>query len=237
MTTPATAHAVGEAAAPAAVPAARLQQPSNQPDSTIRVAFQGELGAYGDHAIAQHWHGAAIAAPSASFEDVVIDVAWGWVDYGVIPVWNTIVGDIESGRSAVRLARSAAYRLIVTGDTHVSVRHQLLGLPGSTVHDIDCVASHPVALAQCQHFLSMHPNIVSTPVYDTAGAARDLSTHGERTSAAIAGRDAAARYGLIVLAEDIQDVPHNATRFVVLSRPGDQRLGATPRQAEGAIRW
>lgn len=232
-----TTSGMAQAAVAKVAPAAGSRPGARQPDSTIRVAFQGELGAYGDHAIAQHWRGAATAAPAASFEDVVIDVAWGWVDYGIIPVWNTVVGDIEPGRSAVRLARSAAYGLIVTGDTHVPVRHQLLGLPGSTIDDLDCVASHPVALAQCERFLSAHPNIVPTPVYDTAGAARDLSTHGKRTSAAIAGRNAAERYGLIVLAADIQDVPHNTTRFLVLSRPGDERLSATAPETEGAIRW
>jgi prephenate dehydratase len=217
--------------------AARSQQHAKQRGTTIRVAFQGELGAYGDQAIAQHWHGAATASPSESFEDVVIDVVWGWVDYGIIPVWNTVVGDIEPGRSAVRLAKSAAHGLVVAGDTHVAVHHQLLALPGSTMDDLDCVASHPVALAQCKRFLLAHPNIVPTPVYDTAGAARDLSTHGRKTSAAIASHHAAERYGLIVLAEDIQDVPHNTTRFLVLARPGDQRIPATVPEAGGPVRW
>lgn len=203
----------------------------------IHVAFQGELGAYGDEAIAQCWQGDAVATPSASFEHVVADVAWGIVDFGIVPVWNSVVGDIAPGCAAVRLARTAPYGLVVRGDIHVVVRHQLLGLPGSRLVDIDTVASHPVALAQCGRFLAAHPAITPRPGYDTAGAARDLVMHGTRNVAAIAGRTAGERYGLIVLAGDIQDVPDNVTHFLILARPtrgGDaERL---PRAGE-IIRW
>jgi prephenate dehydratase len=247
--------------APATVSVPQTQRRSGASGATLRVAFQGELGAYGDQAIAQCWHGSATAAPSASFEDVVMDVAWGWVDYGIIPVWNTIVGDIESGRDAVRLGQSAAYGLVPVGETQVAVQHQLLALPGSTLDDIECVASHPVALAQCRRFLLAHPRMVARPVYDTAGAARNLVTreHGpaaapehtqqpaqqpaqqharqRHTSAAIAGRAAAERYGLVILAQNIQDVASNVTRFIVLARAGQQLRGATTAIRGEPLRW
>lgn len=220
--------------------AARLSAIPEVPDENdnkVHVAFQGELGAYGDQAVTQCWHGEAVSTPSATFEHVVADVAWGMVDFGIIPVWNSVVGDIAPGCAAVRLARSAPYGLVVIGDTHVVVRHQLLGLPGSRLADIETVSSHPVALAQCGRFLAEHPKIVPTAGYDTAGAARDLVMRGTRNAAAIAGRSAADRYGLIVLATDIQDVPDNVTHFLILSRPtrssDAERL---PRPSE-IVRW
>ena len=207
------------------------------PNDKVHVAFQGELGAYGDEAITQCWNGHAVSTPSASFEHVVADVAWGIVDFGILPVWNSVVGDVAPGCAAVRLARTAPYGLVVTGDIHVVVRHQLLGLPGSRLSDIESVSSHPVALAQCGRFLAAHPKIVPTAGYDTAGAARDLVMRGTHNAAAIAGRTAAERYGLIVLASDIQDVPDNVTHFLILSRPtrssDAERL---PRTSE-IVRW
>jgi prephenate dehydratase len=235
--------------APATASVPRTQRRSGEPGATLRVAFQGELGAYGDQAITQCWHGSATAAPSASFEDVVVDVAWGWVDYGIIPVWNTIVGDIKSGRDAVRLGQSAAYGLVAAGEIEVAVQHQLLALPGSTLDDLDRVESHPVALAQCSQFLIAHPRIAPHPVYDTAGAARNLATrqHAPETaakparrrhaSAAIAGRAAAERYGLVILAENIQDVPDNVTRFVVLAQAGNRPRRTTTSINGETLRW
>ena len=77
----------------------------DSPRSILRVAFQGELGAYGDQAITQHRGGKAAAVPSASFEHVGADGAWWRCLYLRRPVWNTVVGDISPGRDAVRLAR------------------------------------------------------------------------------------------------------------------------------------
>lgn len=204
---------------------------------TIHVAFQGELGAYGDQAILQHWRGAATPIPSASFEHVVADVAWGLADYGVLPVWNTVVGDVTTGCAAVRIGLRAPYHLTVLGDVHVVVRHHLLGLAGARLDEIRDVASHPVALAQCGRFLAAHPHIVVNSAYDTAGAARDLALSGPRSTAAIAGRIAAERYGLSILREDIQDVPDNVTHFLVLARAAHQGNSSATLRSSGISRW
>lgn len=203
--------------------------------STVRVAFQGELGAFSDEAIARRWNGSATPVPFVSFESVVVGVANGIADYGILPVWNTIVGDIEPGCAAVSAGRSGTYGLVVIGEAHVDVRHQLLALPGTMLRDITSVASHPVALAQCGDFLAAHPRMRPSPAYDTAGSARDLAANGDRTSAAIASRLAAERYGLVVLQADIQDVPVNVTHFLVLGRPRPTR-GAARRAGSNDMR-
>lgn len=203
-----------------------------------RVSFQGELGAYGDEAIIQQWHGQATAVPSASFEHVITDVATGFTDFGIVPVWNSIVGEIKAGVAAIQIGKQTPFTIRVIGDIHVLVKHQLLGLQGSVSDDIRSVASHPVALAQCTSFLRNHPLIETIPSYDTAGAARQLATSGSPTASAIAGRHAAKRYGLSILQKDVQDVPDNVTQFLVVTRTGDPIVAARPRVVStGNVRW
>jgi len=73
---------------------------------------------------------------------------------------------------------------------------------------------------QCSGRLIKHPSIEAVAVYDTAGAARDVARTGDRTVAAIAGQAAAQRYGLDILASNIEDRPDNQTRFLVVARAG-----------------
>lgn len=183
-----------------------------------RVAFQGELGAYGEEAIVQRWRGAAIPVPALAFDDVVDALATTRADYGILPVWNTIVGDVEPALAAVRAARALPDVPRTDGYIELRIRHLLLAPHGTRLQEVTEVTSHPVALAQCGRFFDEHPRIVRRPVYDTAGAARDLARTGAPRRAAVAGRLAADRYGLAVLATDIQDVTLNVTRFVVLRR-------------------
>lgn len=195
----------------------------------ITVAFQGEPGAYGDEAILARWGGAADATPVSTFADVIAAVESGHTDFGVIPVWNSIVGWIAAGCQEIRSARARARvrgatdrrpggGVAVIGDVHVVVRHHLLALPGAALDEIGVVCSHPVALAQCRAFFARHPRLTVQPAYDTAGAARALAAGREPGVAAVAGRAAAERYGLTILAADVQDVPDNVTHFLVVER-------------------
>jgi prephenate dehydratase len=108
--------------------------------------------------------------------------------------------------------------LLVVGEVIRPIRHFLLGVPGSSLDGLRRVISHPVALAQCGNFLSKHPDLEVLAVYDTAGAAREVAEGGDSKVAAIAAHAAAERYGLDVLANDLQDRSDNQTRFVVIRR-------------------
>lgn len=141
-------------------------------------------------------------------------VSTGVVDSGVLPVENVIVGPIDAARAAIADEPGVA----IVAETTVEIRLQLLGCPGVALADVRRVASHPAALGQCGRFLARHPDWAIEVAYDTAGAARDLAARGDRSGAAIAGRAAAARYGLAVLADEIADRPDNWTRFVRIVR-------------------
>jgi prephenate dehydratase len=196
------------------------------PVKKVRVAFQGERGAYGDDAIAELWRGEAIPVPSWSFNDVVQAVLHGSVDCGVLPIENTVVGLIAPTLDALVSARTLA----VLNDIDIPIRHALLAPKGATLDGLRTVTSHPVALAQCGKFLGERPSLRAVDSYDTAGAARDVAARNDPTESAIASVAAAARYKLQVMAEDIQDVPENTTRFVVIAR-----RSAAP--VDGRERW
>jgi len=179
-----------------------------------RVAFQGELGAFSELAIAQYWGGGAEPIPYREFTDVTRAVQAGEVDSGVLPIENTTIGPITAARAAL-----AATALTVIGETQVAIRPLLLALPGVTLDAVRHVSSHPAALAQCAAFLAGHPHWTIVPAYDTAGAARDLAQTRDPARAVIASAAAAQRYALHVLQTDVADRADNTTRFLVIQRP------------------
>jgi prephenate dehydratase len=177
----------------------------------IRVAFQGELGAFSEQALRQLWASDAVPVPQRTFDDVARAVAREDVDRGVLPVHNAIVGPIEPSLKAI----AAEPSLHIIDETTVIIKPMLLALPGVVLGDITRVASHPAALGQCRRFLKDMP---TEEAWDTAGAARELMESGDRTLAVIAGPAAAERYGLAVLVEYVADRTDNLTRFVALAR-------------------
>lgn len=178
-----------------------------------QVGFQGEPGAFGEEAISALWPNDADAVPLATFADVVQAVADRRVDVGVLPVENSIAGPVQDSVDA--LSANAAIRVI--GETTVRITQCLLAPEGARVDTLATVESHPVALAQCRTFLTRHGWITAVPVFDTAGAARDVAAARDSRRGAIAGRGAALRYGLAILAEGIEDDNESHTRFVVIA--------------------
>jgi prephenate dehydratase len=114
------------------------------------------------------------------------------------------------------------YRALVVAEVALQVDHCLLGLPGSDRGQLTRVLSHPQALAQCEAFI-VREGLEPIPVYDTAGGARQVQREARPDQAAIAGRRAAELYGLEIMAERIQTVQENITRFFLISRRGPRR--------------
>jgi monofunctional chorismate mutase len=178
----------------------------------MRVAFQGDRGAYAEGAIAQLWRHPVEHVPVATFAGAVRAVHEGEADACVIPVENSTIGKVEAGWHA--LASYPDLRTI--GETLVLVRHCLLAPRGATIEGLRIASSHPVALVQCGRFFETHPWIKPGKSFDTGGAAREVAECGDISRAAIASRAAALRYGLSVLEEGIQDQRDNHTRFVAV---------------------
>ena len=191
----------------------------------VRVAFPGERGAYSEDAVAALWPNAE-PVPARNPLDVTNAVMLGDVDAGVLPVENTLAGSVVASYDA--LARSG--ELHAVAERVVRIRHCLLAPHGATLERIELVESHPVALAQCTAFLARHPRIEVRAATDTGRAAFDVARSGNPFRAAIAGRPAAERYSLAVLADGIEDRSDNQTRFLGISRaPAIVATGAAAR--------
>jgi len=177
-----------------------------------RIAYQGVPGAFSEMAARARYPDARML-PMADFTAVVRAVTRGAVELGILPIENVIIGTVEGAQAALDDASGVK----VVDEIQFAIHHCLVALPGAKLGAIRRVESHPAALAQCARWLSAHrlpPHAVS----DTAGAALSIATDRDFTRAAIAGAEAAARYGLAILARDIADLPDNRTRFVVIQR-------------------
>ncbi len=176
-----------------------------------KIAFQGEPGAF-SHAAAHALFPADEALPCITFEDTISAVQNGEADYGVVPVENSLYGRITDIYHL--LPQSGLY---INGEHFLRVEMNLLGLPGTTLDEIEAVQSLSVALGQCRKFIARH-RLRTINGVDTAGSAREVAQRGDRTVGAIASRFAAEVYGLDVIAANIEDAAHNTTRFLVVSR-------------------
>lgn len=190
-----------------------------------RIAFQGELGAFSEEAVRALYGNAAEPIPLREFRDVGEAVVEGRVAAGVLPVENSIAGSVGPAYDVL-----LSLPLRVVGEVVRPIRHFLLSVPGADVAGVRRAVSHPVALAQCTEFLRRHPEMEAVAVYDTAGAARDVAGAGDPALAAIASRLAGERYGLEVLAPDIQDRRDNQTRFYAVVADDRAPEAALPRQ-------
>lgn len=176
----------------------------------MRVAFQGEHGAYSEEAAIQYL-GTVETLPSATFADALDSVGRGHVERAIIPVENSTEGSVGEANDAIRAKREALH---IVGETYLHIKHCLVGNTGD-ISRIDTIYSHPQALGQCRRFVSVYRTI---PTHDTAGSVRIIAEDGSDNVAGIASRRAAEHYRRTVISDDISDIKHNYTRFVVLER-------------------
>jgi prephenate dehydratase len=189
-----------------------MKIPMTTPQNSLgRVAFQGEYGAFSEAAAIQLLGENIATVPRATFDSAFRAIAEGAADALLAPVENSLAGSVV--RVYDLLLES---NLGIVAETILPIEHHVIGCPGATLERLRSVASHPMALAQCERFFLSHPQLKRVPAEDTAGSVRDVLASGDPSAAGIAGRQAAKRYGGLILAESIQDNTENFTRFVLL---------------------
>ncbi|MCH7586904.1 MAG: prephenate dehydratase [Chloroflexi bacterium] len=178
----------------------------------IKIAFQGERGAYSEAAAIAHYGLDIQTLPCETFADVFQAVVEGISDRGFIPIENSLAGSIHKNFDLL-----LRHNLYIVAEHYHRINHCLMALPGVNMEQLREVYSHPQALAQCDSFISAMKNVRSIASTDTAGSARWIKEQGMRSAAAIASRRAAEVYGMEILAEGIEDDPANFTRFLALA--------------------
>lgn len=178
----------------------------------INVAFQGTFGAYGHEALRRYFKEQAQPLGFELSEQVLEALLDGRAAVAILPVENSIVGNV-----AVNTDLLYQYPVSIIGEYYLPIRHTLLGLKGVQLEQIKEVHSHPIALAQCRHFLEKY-KIKAVPAYDTAGSSALLNQWNDPSIASISSELCAQLYELDVLSRDIQQVENNFTRFVVFTK-------------------
>ena len=181
-------------------------------ETPTRVAYLGPAGTFSEEAALGYFGASIVRLPCASIDEVMHAATAGAADFGVVPVENSTEGVV-----ARSLDLFLTTPLFIIGETSLVVQHNLLR-KADTLEGITAVCAHPQALAQCHHWLSHHlPDAERRPVSSNAEGARLAGL--DDSLAAIAGRRAAAEYGLHIVAPAVQDDPHNRTRFAVVTHP------------------
>lgn len=201
--------------------------PARPPAGELRMGVFGSEGSFTEEAGRAYAEREGLACAIEFRVDpgeLLRAVDEGRVDLGVLPVMNSVGGLVRASFEAM-----GRHPFEPVGQIGVAIRHCLLARPGTKAEAITDVVSHPQALVQCERYLARHlAGAACRPWNDTGSAARDLA-RGElpATTAVLASRRAAERFGLAVLAEDVQDAADNLTTFVVFAR-ADRRAEDGP---------
>lgn len=183
---------------------------------SARIAFQGELGAYGHQACVEA-RPSHDPLPCATFDDAIEAVRKGDADLGMIAVENSTYGRVADVHSL--LPESGLH---IVDEAFVRVHINLLGVPGTKLADVQEAHGHVVILPQCAGFLRENA-ILGVTSTDNARAAREVAEGRNPAIGALASELAADIYGLHVVARHIEDHDRNTTRFLVMSREPDYK--------------
>jgi prephenate dehydratase len=183
--------------------------------SKIKIAIQGEFGAYSHIAVERLYKNADIKTCS-TFEETFKQAYNDESFKIVIPIENSLAGRVADIHYLL-----PKYKLQIHGEYFLPVEHNLLGKPDATIEDIKFVRSHAQAISQCQNIISRRKfkPIISV---DTAGSAKDLAEGKDKTIAAIASDLSAKMYNLKILEKNIEDEKGNVTRFLIMGKNIEQ---------------
>jgi prephenate dehydratase len=178
---------------------------------TVSVAYPGRDGAHSAAASERLFpEGELVALPS--FSAVAEAAAACVVDYGVLPIENSLLGPIAETHDLLYDSP-----LSIVGETVLPIRHCLVGSALVPLEEITIVRSHPAALDQCRRFLAAMPWATAIAAATTADAAAQVAENRDPTEAAITSERAAVLYDLVVISGNVGDHPEAYTRFVSLA--------------------
>jgi chorismate mutase/prephenate dehydratase len=180
-------------------------------EQPLKIAYLGPEGTYTQTAALKHFGHSVSTAPMSSIPDVFAAVESGQTNYGLVPVENSTEGVISH-----TLDMFIDSSLRVCGEVEIPINHYL----ASKLEDVSKIRhiySHQQSFAQCRRWLDQNlPGIERIPVSSNAEAARLAAN--EDDAAVICGLPAVEIFGLKVCYENIEDLPDNTTRFVIIGK-------------------
>lgn len=182
------------------------------------IAIQGIKGSF-HHEVAQRYFKTQTdVVECMTFDSTVDSLLNGDTDFIVMALENSIAGSIIPNYALID-----RHNLLIVGEHYLDIQHNLMALANQSITDIKEVHSHPMALLQCKAFFKNHPHIKLVEAKDTADVDKQISDKNIKGIAAIASKNAAELYDLEILAESIQTIKHNETRFVIVQRENEQQ--------------
>ena len=200
---------------------------------TYAATYQGQPGAFSEDAAFDFVKRGASLLPSRTLQETFDHVTGGEAAYAVVPVENTLAGPIDETYDLL-----SESELRIVDETVQPISHCLISSRGTSPGSVERVLSHPIALAQCAHFLESHPEWEAVSAFDTAGAVELVLEEGVPGQAAIGSARSAEVYGGEILMRDIQDHPENYTRFLLLAPTGasERERERNPRKTSIVLR-
>jgi prephenate dehydratase len=188
----------------------------------MRIAYLGPPGTFSEEAVARcDLAGADEPVPCRTFADAYHALVLGEVDGAILPIENSIEGSV--GGNLDLLVHEPGP--LIRREVLLPVRQHLLAKAGTRVEDVRRVISHPQPIGQCSRFIRERLAAATLDAANSTADAARRAAEAEPGTAAIGSRAAADRYGLAVVAEGIQDVAENVTRFVLVAKADEAPTG------------
>ena len=175
----------------------------------IKVAIQGELGAY-SHLAAKEIYKDVDIITCKTFEDVFSLMKSDRKISTVIPIENSLAGRVVDVHSLL-----VKYKPKIIREHFLKIEHCLISNQNVDITNIKYVKSHAHAISQCQNKI-YSKNLIPIITADTAGSAKLLSSKPEKDVAVIASSLSADIYKLKILDNKFEDMDGNTTRFLVM---------------------
>lgn len=190
-------------------------------EAQIRVAYLGPAGTFSHQAALDKFGTSSEHLPTDTIPDVFAQVERGEADYGIVPVENSTEGIVPY---TLDMFHEKGTRLKICAEVYVQVVHNLVS-KAETLADIQRLYAHPQAFAQSRNWLRDHLGTAIEVVDATSNSKAAQLAAADPTSAAITTSIASELYGVPMLAQHIEDSPHNRTRFLVIGENTPQPSG------------
>ncbi|MBU3182241.1 prephenate dehydratase [Clostridium psychrophilum] len=185
----------------------------------MTVGFYGVTGSFSEQALKEYFGEKVDTKAISEFEDIFLELKYGKINYGVIPIENSSTGAISEVYDLLK-----KYDFYITGEKYLKISQNLMGIKGSTLDNIKEVYSHPQGLEQSMEFLKGYKSWKLIPYKSTAKSAELVKDRNDKTLAAIASTKAAEIYDLEILQKNVNSNATNMTRFVVIGKDMESTL-------------